>query len=179
MTDGESLSKGAPDALTRVAAGIAWLIVVNKPVYPLYVWWIAGHGLGPAYLAALTAPAFAALALLARRQPLWLRAGLPALGALDTAYNTKLFGAASGAELFFIPCALLAALLLRPAEHRITWGLTALISALAIGLHGRYGEALYRWTESDLAALFSLNLVSAAALSAFILIRLAPVDRAG
>ncbi len=162
-----------PDPTIAAAASIAWLIVLNKPFYPFYVWWITGHGLGPAFLAALSAPLFAALPLLARRNPIWLLAGLPFIGALDTAYTTKLFGEASGTELYFIPCALLAAVLIPVQSYRITWGLAALMFVLAVLLHGRYGPALYLWTEADLASLLSLNLISVASLSFFILVRFA------
>ena len=49
------------DPTFDAAAGIVWLIVLNKPFYPFYVWWITGHGLGPAFLSGLSAPIFAAL----------------------------------------------------------------------------------------------------------------------
>ena len=165
------------DPVVNAATGIVWLIVLNKPFYPFYVWWVTGHGLGAALLTGLSAPAFGMLLILAKRNPLWLLAGLPVVGALDTAFATKLFGEASGASLFFVPCALLAAVLLPTRAYRIAWGLAGLIFVLAVGLHGRFGTAIYIWSDKELSALLSLNLVSAASLSFFILIRFARIAK--
>jgi hypothetical protein len=179
LTDAEikPLQSARRDPTVDAAKGIVWLIVLNKPLYPLYVWWIAGHGLGAAFLSALSAPVFAALLLLARRDPLWLLAGLPVVGALDTAFATKLFGEASGTSLFFVPCALLVAILLPTKAYRLTWALTGLIFILAAGLHGRFGAAIYLWTDKELSALLSLNIISAASLSFFILVRFARIEK--
>jgi len=166
------------DPIADAAAGLVWLILLNKPFYPFYVWWITGHGLGPAFLCCLSVPFFASLLVLRRRDPLWLLAGLPLVGILDTAFETKLLGEASGAALFFVPCALLTALLVPRRAYRLSWGLSGLLLALAVGLRGSYGQALYLWREAELAGLFSLNLVSAACLSFFILIRFAQIKTA-
>lgn len=169
--------KAERDPALDAAAGIVWLVVLNKPFYPFYVWWIAGHGLGAAFLSALSAPAFGVLLLLAKRDPLWLLAGLPFVGALDTAFATKLFGEASGTALFFVPCALLAAVLVPVSAYRITWGLAGVIFLLAAGLHGRFGTAIYIWSDTELSALLSLNAISAASLSFFILVRFARIAK--
>lgn len=166
------------DPLTSGAITIAWLIVANKPFYPLYVWWIAGHGLAPAFLTALSAPAFAGLIWLARKNSLWLRAGIPLLGAVDTMLATKLFGAGAGTELFFLPCVLLVATSIRPSEYRVSWALAALILLAAVLMNGRYGAPLYEWPGSALAGLFSLNVMSVACLCFVIVYRFSKTARA-
>ena len=92
------------DGLTRATVNVAWLIVANKPFYPLYVWYLAGDP-GPAVLgAALSLPFFAAVPLLANRSGLAARVALPVVGTVDTLLETRLLGQASGTELFFAPC---------------------------------------------------------------------------
>lgn len=36
--------KAEPDALTQATATAAWVILLNKPFYPLYVWRLVGSG---------------------------------------------------------------------------------------------------------------------------------------
>ena len=165
------------DDQTTASIAIAWLLVFNKPFYPLYVWWVTGHGGWQTTITMISMPAFAALPYLARRNSLWVRAGIPVIGMLDTILATKLFGPAGGTELFFVPCALLTAIALYRTEWRIAVGLAAGIYITFIGLRSRYGMPLYIWTAEELSALFTLNSISVASLMAFIIWRFSRVER--
>ena len=117
-----------PDTLTSASVTTAWVVVANKPFYPVYVWWLTGLDAARASLWTLAAwPLFAALPWLARRSPLGARAGLPLVGAADSTFATYMFGEGSGVEAFLVPCAMLAALSFRAEEARISWALTSLV----------------------------------------------------
>lgn len=60
MSASQSHSKLSAQA--SASARTAWLIVINKPVYPIYVWYFTGSGFWPASLTALSMPLYVALA---------------------------------------------------------------------------------------------------------------------
>lgn len=174
---------GAPrpplDDLTRATVTIAWVIVLNKPFYPLYLWWLVGSSV-QAWLGTLVSvPFFLFVLHLARNWPLAARIALPVAGTLDTVLETKLFGYGSGTELFLAPCMMLAALSFHPDEKWWQRGLTAGIFLVFFITHDRLGDALYGWSDEDLRTLFSLNAFAVASLMAFISIRYAGVGRKG
>jgi hypothetical protein len=159
-----------PDPLTAASVTTAWVVVANKPFYPLYVWGLAGSASALASLWTLAAwPLFAALPLLARRWPLAARAGLPLVGAADSVFAAVMFGEASGVEAFLAPCAALAALSFRSAEARVSWALTALVFLAFAAL--RY--AAPAGVSPLPGGLVNLNLMSAASLIAFVGLRFA------
>jgi hypothetical protein len=155
-------------ARTSASVATAWIILANKPIYPLYVWWFAGEGMLASTATMLTAPLYAAVILLARRSGFAARVALPLVGLADTLFETKLFGGASGTELFLAPCALLAGLAF--GEREIAWsrGLALLIGAAFVVLHGRFGAPLYPWSAPALGRLASVNAYAVASLSVFI-----------
>lgn len=157
-------TRGRTDAVVSVA----WLIVANKPIFPLYVWWFVGTGTATSYLTALSAPAFLAIASLGRRHPLAARVALPLLGAIDTVFATKLFGPASGVELFFVPCLLLAIAGFGPGEGRWTKALVVVLACAFIAAHGHLGASWGPWSGEDAARLFEPVVFAVASLSAFI-----------
>jgi len=57
-----------------------------------------------------SAPIFLTIPFLAARSPLAGRIALPLIGTFDTLFETKLFGSASGTELYFAACMMLVAL---------------------------------------------------------------------
>lgn len=134
-----------------VVASIAWIIFANKPVYPLYVWFYVGSGALESAWTMLAAPLYAAIALGVRRTSLSARIALPVVGAADTVFATKLFGPASGTELFFAPCAMIAALSFDAAEQKIARSILAGIFVAFAALHGRYGAAWHVWTPEELS----------------------------
>ncbi|OYU48211.1 MAG: hypothetical protein CFE31_11150 [Rhizobiales bacterium PAR1] len=160
---------GTTEHRAQVAVTLCWLIAANKPFYPVYIWWLTGHGTALACLMLLSMPAFAALPLLARKNSLWARLGVPVLGIADTVLARLIFGSASGVELFLVPCALLAGLAIKPDEQRTRWSLMAAMALVALVAPMAYGKPLGDWTAAEQAALYSLNLYSVTGLSAFIL----------
>ena len=155
------------DPLTAAVRTVAWLICANKPFYPLYVWWFAGSGTLASTLTAASAPLWAALAWFGPRHPLFLRAAAPILGLVDTLLATKLFGAASGTELFFAPCLLLAVLSFRVDEARISRALVAVLYLVFIAAHDRYGAPWHEWPAEQLKSLMNVNALAVASLCAF------------
>jgi hypothetical protein len=163
-----SESLDSADARTSATVATAWIILANKPVYPLYVWWFAGDGVLASTATALTAPLYAAVILIARRSSLGARMALPLFGLVDTLFATKLFGAASGTELFLLPCALLAVLAFGDGEARWSRVLAVLIGATFAISHGRFGAPLHEWSAPALARLASVNAYAVASLGVFI-----------
>ncbi len=159
-----------PDALTAASATTAWVVVANKPFYPLYVWGLAGLAAERASLWTLASwPLFAALPLLARRWPVAARAGLPLVGTADSAFATFMFGEASGVEAFLVPCAALAALSFRAEHAWLARALTAVVFVVFAAL--RYAAP----AGVSPLPLLNLNLFSAASLTAFVGLRFASV----
>lgn len=164
-------------ALTAASVTTAWVVVANKPFYPLYIWWLVGSGVRTSLWTLAATPLFAALPWLARRSPLAARAGLPLAGLADTAFSTLMFGESSGVEAFLIPCAALAALSFEASEVWVSRGLTALIFLSFGALRYAAPAGVSPWPAADLAALVNLNLYSAAALTAFVGLRFASIPK--
>lgn len=153
------------------AQAVAWLIIANKPIYPFYVWWLTGEGLGAAFLTAASAPLYLAAIVLSRRNTRWIRVGVPVLGMADTAFATKLLGGASGVELLAVPCALLVALAFVAREAGLARILAALLCGSVVLLHAFNAAYLPLWDAGKIASLLSMHVFSAAAMSLFILFR--------
>jgi hypothetical protein len=166
-------TRPALDPLTASAVTIAWVIFANKPFYPLYVWWFVGNGATAALGTLIAAPLFLAIPFLARRSPLLARAALPIIGAIDTLWETWLFGAASGTELFLAACLLLAAVSFY--AHEIWWqrGVAVAIFLAFFAAHGRLGGPHYPWSPDELAKLLEINIFAVASLLTFIALRYA------
>ncbi len=163
---------------SRAAAcvSIVWLLLINKPVYPLYVWVLIGADAAKRSIGTLAlVPLYAALLVLARRSPRAARIALPLVGLADTLYATKLMGPETGTELFFIACGLLAVVCFRASEATIARALVVVVFLAFAVLHGRYGAPLQAFSVEEAATLFTLNLYGAASLAAFIGLRFAPL----
>ncbi len=156
------------DPKTAAAVSIAWLVVANKPIYPLYVWWLVGSGTAVAAATALSAPLFLAIALGAAKRPLAARIALPLVGAMDTVFATLLFGRASGAELFFVPCLLLAVCAFPPVERRRVRMLVVVLFLTFVVVHEVVGPGGGPWTAAQVALVREMNILAVASLSAFI-----------
>lgn len=171
--------RSGSDELTRASVTVAWVIIANKPFYPLYVWWLVGSGTQASLWTLVSVPFFLLVPLLARRAPVWARVALPVVGTLDTLFETKLFGEASGTALFLAPCMMLVALSFDCSEAWWQRGLAGLVFVAFVASHGRMGEALNVWSADELATLLSINAFAVASLMAFITIRYAGVRRDG
>eukprot|EP01035_Chromulina_nebulosa_P037451 gene37451-50541_t len=145
------------DPLTEASVTVAWVILANKPFYPLYVWWLVGSGVAMSCWTMIAAPLFLCIALLGRRFPLAARVGVPMVGTLDTLFETKLFGTGSGTELFLAPCIMLTALSFYAMEKWWQRGLAAAIFCIFAVAHNRLGAPLISWNATDLASMLNLN----------------------
>jgi hypothetical protein len=159
------------DALTRATVAVAWLIVANKPFYPLYVWYLAGDAVQVALGAAISLPFFAAIPFLARRSAHAARIALPVIGTCDTFLETRLLGQVSGTELFFAACIMLAALSFHPNER---WSQRAVVAFVAMGFI--LSRALSpgsppAFTDAYLTVLLHLNIFAVAGLMVFVAMR--------
>lgn len=166
MSASQSHSKLSAQA--SASARTAWLIVINKPVYPIYVWYFTGSGFWPASLTALSMPLYVALAFFLKREVTSARLILPILGLCDTILAAKLFGVASGAELFIFPSLMLATLAPESGEEWPSRLLVATIFLVASSAHGLYGYPLHVWDADALDRLREVNIFSAASLCAFL-----------
>ena len=157
------------DARTSATGSVAWIVLANKPIYPLYVWWfIDGHAALGAIATAASAPLYVAIVLFAARNPFLARLAMPFGGFVDTLIATKLFGPASGAELFFVPCATLALVGFSAAEYWTSRALTALLFVAFAALHTRYGASWLGWSDADASKIFDLDALAVGSLTAFI-----------
>ncbi|MND80622.1 hypothetical protein D3C80_723950 [compost metagenome] len=165
------------DPLTEATVTVAWVIVANKPFYPLYVWYLVGSGVTASLLTLVSAPFFLAIPFIARRSPIVARIMLPVIGTLDTMFETKLFGTASGTALFLAACMMLAALSFRGEERWSQRGLVAFIFGAFLITRNWTGAPLHGWSERELSILFNLNAYAVASLLAFVALRYAGVER--
>jgi hypothetical protein len=159
-----------------IVSSIAWIIFANKPVYPLYVWFYIGSGAQASAWTMLAAPLYAAIALFAHRFALAARIALPIVGAADTMFATKLFGPASGTELFLAPCAMIAALSFDPSERKTSRMILIGIFGAFVVLHGRYGAPWHDWSSEELDRFLTLNAFAVASLTVYVGWRFAGVD---
>ena len=164
------------DALTAASITIAWVVALNKPFYPLYVWWLTGDGVASSPTAVLAAPFFAAIALLGRKYPLAVRAGVPLIGIVDTVLAGMFMGQATGTELYFVACITLIALSFTEREKWLQRAMAPFCFAAFVLFHGR-AEFSSPWSPEDMRALLTLNIFSVASLLTFIALRYAGVPR--
>ncbi|WP_337268229.1 hypothetical protein [Oryzifoliimicrobium ureilyticus] len=160
------------DPVTQATVTVAWVIVANKPFYPLYVWWLVGSGVQASLATLFSAPFFLAIPFIARHHPLIARLALPLVGTIDTVLETKLFGTMSGTELFLAPCMMLAALCFYEREIWYRRAMIAVVFAAFLLTRNAIGEPWHAWSHQELATLLNLNAFAVASLMAFIALRL-------
>jgi len=169
--------KASLDPLTQATVTVAWVILLNKPFYPLYVWWLVGSGVEASLGTLASVPFFLLIIYFGPRIALAARVALPMVGAVDTLFETKLFGHGSGTELFLAPCIMLVALAFHAEEKWWQRGMAAALLVLFFAAHGKLGAALHEWSPSELATLFNINVFAVASLMAFVAIRYAGIPR--
>lgn len=165
------------DELTRATVTIAWVIVLNKPFYPLYVWWLAESGVMASLSTLIATPFFLAVALLAHRRPLAARLGLPLVGAIDTLVATKFLGFSTGTMLFLAPCMMLAGMSFH--RHEVWWqrGTAMAVFVVFAVSYGRLGAPMHAWLPGEAEAMLGLNAFAVASLTAFVAIRYSGIRR--
>ncbi len=156
------------DPLVRAGNVIATVVACNQPFYPLYLYFLVSEDIAVAFLTLLSTPFFLVVPAVARRRSLAGRALLPLTGMANTALGAKAFGEASGVELFFLPCIMLATMMFRHSERRIALVLAGLGLVLYIGLHGHYGAPLHLFSVEENARFLGVNAFSVGTLSAFV-----------
>jgi len=156
------------DPLVATANLVAIVVLWNQPFYPLYVYWAVGPDIAPTFYTFLSTPFFLAVPALARVNSRAGRALLPLAGIGNTVLSAKVFGIASGVEIFLLPCVLLGFVLFRPAERIIAIGI-AIVGVLAfMVLHGRYGAPVHLYSVEEYAGFLRMNALSSGTLTAFI-----------
>ncbi|SHG33767.1 hypothetical protein SAMN02745157_4055 [Kaistia soli DSM 19436] len=153
-----------PDPLVVASNWIALIVASNQPLYPLYVQWVAGGGGMAAMLTWLSTPFFACAPIVARRNSALGRAMLPLAGIFNSLLALSLFGADAGLTLFLAPCLVLAGLCFRTDERSWSYGIVALAIAGYACVVGLIGQPIVPLTQSAAAALYEVNLISAACL---------------
>lgn len=161
----------AADGITQATVSVAWVIIANKPLYPVYVWYLTADGVKASLMTLLSIPFFIIIPLLARRSPFAARMAFVLVGTLDTLFETKLYGHDSGTELFYAACMMLAALSFCAAEKWWRRGMIAFVFVVFIFSRNWIGIPLYIWSDGDLSRLLNLNAFSVACLMAFIALR--------
>ncbi len=167
----------AHDPLTAATLTIAWVIIANKPFYPLTIWWFVGSGVAAASISIISMLFFLAIPLIAKRSSLAARISLPLIGTIDTVFETKLFGTASGTELFFCACIMLVAVSFRAHERLWQIGMTGFVFVGFLSTRYLLGDALHLWNSEDLTKLLNINAFAVACLTAFIALRYAGLNR--
>ncbi len=107
-----------------------------------------------------------------RRSSLAGRVALVVVSTVDSFISVKIYGQASGGELYLRPASCSPHFLFRHGEQGLSFGLMAAIFAGILGAHDHYGAAYLAWSAEDYATLVRINAVSVAMLTAFIAISL-------
>lgn len=168
---------GLRDPLTAATVTVAWVIIANKPFYPLSIWWLVGNGVEASSISVISMLFFLAIPFIAKRSSLGARVALPLIGTVDTVFETKLFGTGAGTEMFFAACIMLVALSFRAGERLWQIGMTGVVFAGFLITRYLMGDALHIWSAPDLQKLLNLNAFAVACLTAFIALRYAGLDR--
>ena len=158
----------ADDPRLAAANRLALLVASNQPFYPLYIRALVGDDGWTSTLTFLSTPFFLAVPYVGRRWPIIARMMLPLVGAANSFLAAKAFGAASGAELFLCPCAIIAALAFGRGERRPMLAVVGALLAMLLIFHDRLGAPLHFFSAEQYSALLNLNLWSAAGLSALV-----------
>ncbi len=156
------------DPLAAAGNLVALVIGFDQPFYPLTLYWATGADVTWSLIDFLSAPCFLAVPFVMRRSSLAGRVMLVVVGTLDTLASAKVFGTASGAELYFGPCLMLAAMLFRKREQLVSFVLIGLTLGCVVFLHGYYGDAWLSLSGTQDAIVLRVNTISVAMLTVFI-----------
>jgi len=116
------------DERAAVSNRLALIIASNQPFYPLYVYLVSPALFTESLFTLFTTPLFLAIPAWTRRHPRSGRALVSLVGAGNTLICVAAYGPQSGVELFFMACAVMAALPFRADERRISYGLLVIIA---------------------------------------------------
>jgi hypothetical protein len=165
------------DDLTKATVTVAWVIVLNKPFYPVYVWWLVGSGIMMSMVTWVSIPFFLAIPFIAVRYPLAARVALPLVGAIDTVLDSAFFGKSSATLLFLAPCMALSMVSFRPDEAWWQRGLVCFVFLVFVISWWQVGAPAFPWAPDQIATLATINVFSVASLMAFIGLRYSGISR--
>ena len=160
-------------ACNTIAMVIAW----NQPYYPLYLWWIVGSDAWVGIPDAFSRLLFFAIPAIARRSGLVGRVAMIVFSVANVVFCSMMLGEASGVQLVFLPCGMLAAILFAWRERFVMLAMTALPLVTWLLTRGRLDIPPVRFAPAAYASLFILNAVSAGALMVFCGWLLAGINR--
>ena len=154
-----------PDPLAEASNWVALTIGSHLPFWPLYIFWAAGWEALPASLltAAMT-PVFLAIPLISRRSSLLSRIAMVSFGVINTVLTIWVLGNNSGTEVFFLPCAALAAFIFRHSERALMIAFTALPLGVWYLLELYPMDTLHQYNATVAREIFTLNVFSIGAL---------------
>ncbi|WP_112611370.1 hypothetical protein ACK83U_19420 (plasmid) [Rhizobium sp. WW22] len=162
------MRRPALDARTGATITIAWVILANKPFYPMYVWWLVGDGVETSAITLVAIPFFLAVPLIARKSPFSARLALPLIGTIDTVFESIVFGRASATLLFLAPCMALTLVSFQPDEKWWQRGLVCCIFVCFAICWWRLKDPVFPWTGGQIAMLMNINVFAVASLMTFI-----------
>jgi hypothetical protein len=161
----------AEDKRHGAARSLAWVILLNKPFYPLYMLWLAPNAFGPAWLTAISALVYIAAIWLMKTKPLLSRLLIFGAGTADTVIAIKAFGSQAGAEWFFVPIALLVPTMFGPQEEVVRKRLVLVLLAIVLASLPGLGAPIALLTAAETSSLFWMNFYAVTCLTLFILWR--------
>jgi hypothetical protein len=167
-------SDPAAHAMNKIALILAW----NGPLYPIYVLILLGRDALPWSLLTLpVSPVFYAVPWLSRQNSIAGRVFMQLVGAVNTLWCMKLFGADSGVGQFLFPCIMLSALMFRHRERWVMLPLLGVMVALEFLPAPWLGASIMTLTPTESAHLAALNAGSVAFLLAFVVFQLVAIAR--
>ena len=159
------------DPALQLAGTVAFVVVGNQPFYPLYVWWAAGPSAATTSMVSwLSTPFFAAVPALGRQSAMAAKMLLIAAGIGNTVVCALVLGTASGVELFYLPCLLIAYTLFEARTAAISLFVSLAVVAGAMVVARTFAAA--ELSPTDNAALVRMHAFSVAGLVAVIAYRL-------
>lgn len=150
-----------PDPLAEASNWVALTVGSHLPIWPLYIFWVAGWDSMPsALLTASMTPLFLAVPMISRQSSLVGRIATPSLGIVNTVFTIWVLGINSGTEVFLVPCAALAALTFRRAERLLMLGLALLPLAVWYWLQQYPLTPLHQYDAAVARDIMILNVFS-------------------
>lgn len=166
-------AKEPSDPLTGAAGSVAFLLAVNKPVYPLYLLFLAPSAFEVSLFTALSLPLYLFVWGMARKGHSYpARLGIVIVGMIDTILISFLLGGDSGALLFLFACTILAGVVFYDDEKWVSRVLISVSFLAFLTLEGRVGPSVTAISASDMQTLYFINVSGVAALMGFIALRL-------
>ncbi len=154
------------DPLVEAGNWVALIIGTHLPLWPLYVLWSAGWQAWPSSLATIAyTPIFLAVPLLSRRNGRLGRIFLLLASVGNTEFTRWVLGANTGTELFFVPCAMLAAILFRRQERWLMVSFSMFPVAVWYLSRDFTPTGLHHYDAKSAQSLFVLNALSVGVLA--------------